>query len=157
MEPKLCFIREAYFQKNSSYIKMLDTGNKSKQSKRTHLCVMIELSANKFYIPLRNNLGDEVRKFGRIGHSVPSEKRRSAGLDYRYAIIVNDEEYIELQEEKKIPESQYRKIKNDYETIKAEFQVYLKGYLKVAKKGRVEKEPLYRESSLINFDRELGC
>ena len=69
----------------------------------------------------------------------------------------NDEEYIELQEEKKIPESQYRKIKNDYETIKAEFQVYLKGYLKVAKKGRVEKEPLYRESSLINFDRELGC
>ena len=102
-------------------------------------------------------MGDEVRKFGRIGHSVPSEKIRSAGLDYRYAIIVKDEEYIELQEEKKIPESQYRKIKNDYETIKAEFQVYLKGYLKVAKKGRVEKEPLYRESSLINFDRELGC
>ena len=52
MEPKLCFIREAYFQKNSSYIKMLDTGNTSKQSKRTHLCVMIELSANKFYILL---------------------------------------------------------------------------------------------------------
>lgn len=156
MEPKLCFIRESYFIKNVSFIKMLDSGNTSKQSKRTHLCVLVELNANKFYIPLRNNLGDDVRKFGRIGHSVPSDKRKKAGLDYRYALIVNDEVYIELQTDKKIPESQYRRIKNDYELIKAEFAVYLNGYIKAAKKGRVEKEPLYRESSLINFHRELG-
>ena len=39
-------------------------------------------NGNKFYIPLRNNLGTEVRKFGRIGHAVPSKNRLSAGLDY---------------------------------------------------------------------------
>lgn len=39
---------------------------------------------------MRNNLGAEIRKFGRIGHAVPSEKRENAGLDYRYALIVND-------------------------------------------------------------------
>ena len=155
MEPQLCFIRESYFKKNESFVKMLDSGNTSKQSKRTHLCVLIEVNSNKFYVPLRNNLGDEVRKFGRIGHAVPSGKRKDAGLDYRYALIVNDESYIEMQTEKKIPESQYRKIKNDYDTIKAEFTVYVNGYIKAAKKNRVEKEPLYRESSLMNFNNEL--
>ena len=105
---------------------------------------------------MRNNLGDEIRKFGRVGHSVPSNKRKDAGVDYRYALIVNEEEYIELQIEKKIPESQYRKIKNEYETISEEFRVYLKGFIKAVKKKRVEKEPLYRESSLINFKSELG-
>ena len=110
MEPKLCFIKEEYFKKNASFIKVLDAGNANKQAKRTHLCVLIELNNNKFYIPLRNNLGDEIRMFGRIGHSVPSNKRKDAGLDYRYTLIVNEEEYIEYQTEKKIPESQYRKI-----------------------------------------------
>ena len=155
MEPKLCFIKEEYFKKNASFVKVLDAGNADKQSKRTHLCVLIELNNNKFYVPLRNNLGDEIRKFGRIGHSVPSNKRKDAGLDYRYTLIVNDEDYIELQTEKKIPESQYRKIQNEYEMISEEFKVYLYGFVKAAKKKRVEKEPLYRESSLINFENEL--
>lgn len=156
MEPKICFIRKSFFEKNVDFVKMLDSGNINKQSKRTHLCVMIELNTNKFYIPLRNNLGEEVRKFGRIGHSIPSDKRKNAGLDYRYALIVNDESYIELQTEKKIPESQYRKIENDYDVIKTEFTVYVNGYTKAARKKRVEKEPLYRESSLVNFKKELG-
>lgn len=101
-------------------------------------------------------MGDEVRKYGRIGHSIPSKKRKDAGLDYRYAIIINDESYIEYQSEKKIPESQYRKILKDYDVIVAEFALYLKGYVKAAKKKRHEKEPLYRESGLINFWKELG-
>ena len=33
---------------------------------------------------MKNNLGDEIRKFGRIGHAVPSEKRENAGLVYPY-------------------------------------------------------------------------
>ncbi len=155
MEPKICFIKETYFKENVSFIKMLDTGNTDKQSKRTHICVMIEQNGNKFYVPLRNSLGEEVRKFGRIGHAVPSSKRENAGLDYRYALIVNDDSYIELQTEKKIPKSQYQKIKNDYEIIQREFSVYVNGFIKALKKARYEKEPLYRESSLINFKNEL--
>ena len=91
----------------------------------------------------------------RFSPGKPSDKRKDAGLDYRYALIVNDESYIELQTEKKIPESQYRKIKSDYDTIKAEFTIYVNGYVKAAKKNRVEKEPLYRESCLVNFKKEL--
>ena len=155
MEPTLCYIKESYFKKNISFQKLLDTGNTAKQSRRTHLCLKLEISGNKFYIPLRNHLGDEIRKFGRIGHAIPSEKRKDAGLDYRYTLIVNDDSYIELQTKKKIPESQYRKIKTDYEKIQKEFTVYVCGFKKAVRKDRIEKEPLYRESSLVNFIQEL--
>ncbi len=50
MEPTLCYIRESYFQKNSAFQKLLDTGNTAKQSRRTHLCLKLEMSGNKFYI-----------------------------------------------------------------------------------------------------------
>ena len=152
----LCFIKESYFKKHASFVKMLDTGNTEKQSKRTHLCIKVECGENKFYLPLRNNLGAEVRKFGRIGHAVPSLKRKNAGLDYRYALIVNDDSYIEIPKEKKITESQYRCMKRDYDRIQAEFSDYLKGFMKAVRKDRIEKEPLYRESSLVNFLMELG-
>ena len=115
MEPQFCFIKEKYFEERAHYIKMQDSGNTEKQS-----------------------------------------KRKDAGLDYRYALIVNDVSYIELQTQKKIPESQYRCICNEYEKIKAEFKVYLNGYIKAAKKKRHEKEPLYKEPCLINFAQELG-
>lgn len=152
----LCYIKKRYFEAHQDFIKVLDVGNVGKQSKRTHLCIKIELSKNTFYIPLRNNLGSEIRKFGRIGHAVPSEKRENAGLDFRYAMIINDPTYIEVQTERKIPSSQYRRIQRDYHLIQSEFEVYLKGYSKAARKRRIEKEPLYRESSLINFHKELG-
>ena len=156
MDLTLCYIRESFFVDYSDYKKMLDPGNTNKQSKRTHLCVEVTIDNNHYYIPLRNNLGDAVRKFGRIGHAVPSAKRQNAGLDYRYALIINDDKYIELQTEMKIPNSQYKCIKNDLDSIQKEFEVYLRGYIKAVKKKRNEKEPLYRESSLINFISELG-
>lgn len=93
---------------------------------------------------------------GRIGHAVPSAKRQNAGLDYRYALIINDDKYIELQTEMKIPNSQYKCKKNDLDSIQKEFEVYLRGYIKAVKKKRNEKEPLYRESSLINFISEIN-
>ena len=156
MEPQFCFIKESYFRERTNYVKMLDAGNTQKQSRRTHLCIKIEVGIHEYYIPLRNNLGDAVRKFGRIGHAVPSAKRKNAGLDFRYALIVDDEKYIEKQTEKKIPESQYRLIKNEYETIKREFEIYINGYKKALKKKRHLKEPLYKESCLVNFIDVIG-
>jgi hypothetical protein len=37
-----------------------------------------------------------------------------------------------------------------------EFGIYLNGFIKAAKKKRIAKEPLFRESCLINFLNELG-
>lgn len=62
-------------------------------------------------------MGESLRKFGKIGFSVPSVKRPKAGLDYRYSLIVNDERYIEKQSEKKLPNAQYKIIEENYELI----------------------------------------
>lgn len=151
-----CFIKEQYFMDHPDFQKMLDPGNTSKQSRRTHACIRIPVDSNVFYIPLRNNLGDEVRKYGRIGHSAPSKSRPNAGLDFRYAMIINDDRYIEPHMVQKLPNSQYAVITNDYDKIKQQFLTYLKGYKRAAVKGRIQREPLYRESCLINFHKELG-
>ena len=102
---------------------MLDPGNTSKQSRRTHVCVQVTVDSNSFYIPLRNHLGDAVRKFGRIGHSVPSQSRPNAGLDFRYTVIINDRQYIEPHTTQKLPNSQYRILTTAYEEIKQQFFV----------------------------------
>ncbi len=151
MSIKFCYIKRNYYIDHKRYINMLDAGLEDKQSHRTHLCIQIEKDNRKYYIPLRNNLGDPVRKFGRIGHSIPSKSRQNAGLDYRYALLA-EEKYIEWQDERKIPKSQYRKIEAEYDEIKKEFEIYLNGYKKAAKKQRLDREPLFRVSSLRNFD-----
>ena len=97
-----CYIKEQYFKDHSSFVKMLDPGNTAKQSHRSYLCLKITNDGNDYYLPLRNNLGADVRPYGRIGHSVPSASRSDAGLDYRYALIVNDSKYLEIPTTQKI-------------------------------------------------------
>ena len=93
MDFSLCFIKENYFIDNSNFVKMLDTGDSIKQSKRIYLCLQIKLNSNNFYIPLRNNLKEDIKPYGRIGHMIPSKSRPDAGFDYRYSLIINNSSY----------------------------------------------------------------
>lgn len=155
-EIRFCFIKESCYKEHPDIINVLDVGDSVKQSKRTHLCILIKLNNNQILIPLRNNLGKPLRKFGKIGFAVPSEKRPNAGLDYRYSLIINNNQYLEFHDSQKLPNSQYNIIANNYSTIKSEITVYINRYIKVAKKNRILKEPLFRTSSLINFHKELN-
>ena len=58
--------------------------------------------------------------------------------------------------EEKIPNSQRKVISENYAAIEREMNTYIKRYIKIAKKRRVEKEPLFRKSSLVNYHQELG-
>lgn len=155
MLARYCFIKEQYFIEHKHFKKMLDPGETEKQSKRTYICVSVQLYGKTFYIPLRNNLGSPLREYGIIGHSVPSTKRQNAGLDYRYTLMIDDINYIEMHSLQKIPNSQYKKIQNEYDDIINEFSVYLNGFIKAYYKKRIKFEPLYRESSLLNYGEEL--
>jgi len=62
---------------------------------------------------------------------------------------------VEEQTEQRIPNMQYQKIEAEYEIIKREFDTYLRGFKRAMMKNRIQKEPLYRVSSLINFLDEL--
>lgn len=149
------FIKESYFKEHSKYVKILDPGNTDKQSKRSYLFIKVAYDGNKLYVPLRKKLGSAERKYGKIGYNLPTESMPEAGLDYRYILIVNEEKYIERPDNLRIPRSQYKKIEMDYPRIEREVIAYVKGYVKKAKKNRIEKEPKYRESSLRNFHCEL--
>ena len=151
-----CFIKSEYFRKHEGFINMLDSGNISKQSRRTYLCVCVVIGNNNVYVPLRNNLGEPIRKFGKIGFSVPSQKRPNAGLDYRHSLIINDDSYIEYPKSIRLPNSQTSVINANYSVISQEINIYVHKYIKVAKKHREHKEPLFRCSSLMNFHSELG-
>ncbi len=151
MTVSLCYIKEKYFIDNSFFVKMLDPGNYDKQSKRSYLSLRVDVNSNSFYIPLRNNLKNDIKPFGRVGHLVPSKSRPNAGFDFRYALIVNDSSYIEMPTTQRIPTSQFKRINNDIDDIEKEFNEYIKGFIKAMRKSRIQNEPLYRESSLINF------
>lgn len=150
-----CFIAESFFLDHPHYVKMLDPGSSIKQSHRSYLCLKVNADGNDYYIPLRNNLGTDIRPYGRIGHSLPSESRANAGLDYRYALIINNPKYIDIPKTQRIPTAQMKRIVADYSVITSEFNHYLSGFKKALRKNRIHREALYRESSLINFIDEL--
>lgn len=152
----IVFIKEQYFKDHLHFIKMLDVGNFNKQSKRKYIFLNVKYQNNNVFIPLRTSLGNPNKKFGKIGFSVPSESRPDAGLDYRYILIINDFKYIEFPKSQKISNSQYKTISNNYSVIESEVTHYIKGYIRAAKKGKEKIQPLYKESSLQNFNKELN-
>lgn len=156
IEKHCCFVRDQYFIDHPDLKKVLDPGDIAKQSHRTYVCVGVVLDQNQFFIPLRNNLGDAVRRFGRIGVAIPSQSRPDAGLDFRHALLVNDDTYIEPHSTQKLPNSQYSAIDASYAMICKQFRQYVNGYCKAVRKNRVDKEPLYRDSSLVNYHTELN-
>lgn len=150
-----CYITEQYYIDNPMLIKILDIGNPSKHNVRTHMCLNIQFNNNSVLIPLIKNLGEPNRKFGKIGFSVPSQSKPKAGLDYRYIMIINNVSYIRF-DTPKISNSQIKIIENNYGTIEKEAIEYIQSYIRVSNKGRVDRTARFRESSLINFHKELN-
>lgn len=151
---RYCYIIEQYYEDHPNLQKVLDVDDKTKHNIRTHLCLKIKYKHNNVLIPLRKNLGPAVRPFGKIGFSVPSMSKPKAGLDYRYIMIVNDSKYIRF-DTPRITNKQSSIIEQNYQTIENEAIEYIKAYVRVAQKGRVDRTARFRESSLMNFHKEL--
>lgn len=149
-----CYILEKYYEDHPDLVKILDVDDGEKHNIRTHLCLNIQYNGKDVLIPLRKNLGAEVRPFGRIGFSVPSKSKPQAGLDYRYMMIIEDRKYIRF-DAPRISNKQITTIDTNYSTIEAQALEYLNSYIRVAKKKRVNVTARFRESSLINFHKEL--
>ena len=150
-----CYILESFYEDYPNLIQILDIGDSSKHNIRTHICLQINYNDNNVLIPLRKSLGDPIRKFGKIGFSVPSNSKPNAGLDYRYIMIINDPKYIRF-DSPRIPIPQQRIIENNYDTIEKEALEYITSYIRVAQKCRIQKTARFRASSLVNFHNLLG-
>lgn len=149
-----CYITDKYYKDHPDLIKILDVHDESKHDIRTHLCLSLRYKKNYILVPLRKNLGSPIRKFGKIGFAVPSKSKPDAGLDYRYIMVIKDNNYLRF-DTPRISNSQIKIIKNNYATIEKEALDYIKSYMHVARKNRVERTARFKESSLINFHKEL--
>lgn len=150
-----CYIVEEYYKDHPDLQKVLDIDDVTKHNIRTHLCLSVKYKENNILIPLRKNLGDADRAFGKIGFPVPSMSKPKAGLDYRYIMVINDDRYLRF-DTPRISNKQSTAIQDNYGVIEREAIEYIEAYIRVAKKNRVERTARFRESSLINFHKELG-
>jgi len=155
MSIKYCYITDEYYKDHPDLQKILDIDDATKHNVRTHLCLSIKFQENTILIPLRKNLGEPDRKFGKIGFPVPSQSKPKAGLDYRYIMIVNEKKYLRY-DTPRITNRQFSIIQDNYKTIESEAIDYIIAYIRSANKGKVERKARFRESSLINFHEELG-
>lgn len=154
MELTTVFIKQDYFLERPHFKKMLDHNYPKKQSQRSYLFLKIKYEENDVFVPLRSRI-EPVKKFGIIGYRVPSNEKPQAGLDYRHILIINDVDYIEFPTAPKITRQQLNTLKRDYIEIEKQVIAYLNGYTTAAVKNRIEREPKYRLSCLVNFDKEL--
>lgn len=152
---KIAFVKKTFFEKHKDFIKMLDPNNLDKQGKRGYLFLKVVYEGNNLLVPLRSNI-EPLKPYGVIGHRVSSKKRPNAGLDYRYILVINKMEYLEFPSEYTLPKGQQTILNNNLEKIEREVKAYVKGYVSAAVKGLVKNKPKYRESSLQNFNEELG-
>ncbi|MDR2599956.1 MAG: hypothetical protein LBC73_06735 [Oscillospiraceae bacterium] len=153
MSSNIVFVKEQYFIDNSAFVEMLDPNDLIKQSTRCYIFISLKYKGNQFYIPLRQHIDLTI---GNIGYSLPSSTRPNAGLDFRKALIINNDLYILPLTVVEIASSQMKKITNDIMTIEALFIKYVDGYVKTAVKKRENIDRLYKFSTLHNFHKELG-
>lgn len=155
MDIKYCYITDEYYKDHPDLQKILDIDDETKHNIRTHLCLSIKFKKNTILIPLRKNIGECNRKFGKIGYPVPSQSKPKAGLDYRYIMIINEDTYLRY-DTPRITNKQSFIIRDNYKTIEKEAVEYILAYIRAANKGKIERKARFRESSLINFHKELG-
>lgn len=75
----------------------------------------------------------DVRLFGRIGHTIASQKRPNARLDYRHALLINSDDYIEKPANPKISSAQLKQVIAEFPKIQQEF--FMKYYSRLENKG----------------------
>lgn len=155
MDIKYCYITDEYYKDHPDLQKILDIDDDTKHNIRTHLCLSIKFKKNTILIPLRKNIGECNRKFGKIGYPVPSQSKPKAGLDYRYIMIINEDTYLRY-DTPRITNRQSSIIRDNYKTIEKEAIEYILAYIRAANKRKIERKARFRESSLINFHKELG-
>ncbi len=156
MEINFYFIKDGFYKAHPDFVHLLDIDNVSKQGKRSHLCLEISANENKFFIPIRSNLKEPHRPYGRIGHAVPDKFMPNAGLDFRNVLVFKDYEYVVFTQIPKISKTQYNIIEKDYKKIRDEFFHYLNGFVASYQRHRNLLDPLYKDSSLVYFLTELG-
>ena len=155
--PKIINLESEYFTQNQTYKEVLDENDLTKQARRNYF-LALPYNNKMILVPLRTNCPRGNRFTGKISYPLPSQKRQNAGLYYRKCIILSDEKYIsEIKDVNfAIPRAQSNRIIKNFQQITKEIATYIEGYIKLIQRNqKIEVNPRYRYSTLINFHQEL--
>lgn len=118
--------------------------------------ILIEAYGHRFGIPLRSNMTHKFCFSTKITPNPETGRTQRKGLDYTKAVILNDGDYV-TERSFKIPADEFDKINDSQEMIRSQFKKFIEKYIKAVEKN--DQNVLtrnYRDSTLINYHKELG-
>ncbi|AAW31043.1 conserved hypothetical protein (plasmid) [[Bacillus thuringiensis] serovar konkukian str. 97-27] len=147
-------IRDTYFTDHEDLKEFLI----NKEERRLYVGVIVKIDDQNACIPFRSKTPNNGRVAARGTFPIPSSTRPEACLDLTKTLIIKEESYLKILDEKtiKIPETQKKKINENIDEIQKKLDKYLEGYKKAEKSGRISRDALFKFSTLQNYHEELG-
>lgn len=147
-------IRDTYFTDHEDLKEFLI----NKEERRLYVGVIVKIDDQNACIPFRSKTPNNGRVAARGTFPIPSSTRPEACLDLTKTLIIKEESYLKILDEKtiKIPETQKKRINENIDEIQKKLDKYLEGYKKAEKSGRISRDALFKFSTLQNYHEELG-
>jgi protein AbiQ len=144
-----------FYREHTHLAEMIDKG---RDKGRGYGVLLVNVLGYKFAIPVRSKMAmKHPGNFTTKIHS-PEGKNVRHGLDYTKAVIITDDRFINTQKEFMLVEkSDYVKINDNEHKIIADFEKFVRKYIKAVNKNDRNILNDYRFSTLVNYHKELGC
>lgn len=120
------------------------------KDKRYYLAINVKINDLNFVIPFRSNL-NKHRKLKKANYPLPTDKRPNRGLDFAKCLLITDPKYInKICRVKSSPlsSSEQNRLINKGNDIINRFRIYFNSYLTSCAKGRENREPEFKFSTL---------
>ncbi|QWB31880.1 MULTISPECIES: type III toxin-antitoxin system TenpIN family toxin [Exiguobacterium] len=152
-------LTDQFYEENGHLERVMDKRKDATEyfkKDRGYGVILIEAYGQRFGIPLRSNMTHKFCFSTKITSNPESGRTQRKGLDYTKAVILNEGHYV-TERSFKIPADEFDKINDSQEMIKNQFTKFIEKYIKAVEKN--DQNVLsrnYRDSSLINYHKELG-
>lgn len=140
-------LEPTFYAENQHLVEVLDKVGRewASDKERGYGIALVKHENLRFGIPLRSH----------FSHSFGFKTKESGGLDYSKAVLLSKDSYIS-QNPFKIPDDEFRKIKERSHFIETQFNKYVERYIKACGVRDVNILRAYAYSTLQNYHSELG-
>ena len=116
---------------------------------RPYIQVIIEIGELKFAIPLRSGINHP--------HVFWTDKENHCGVDFSKAVVINDDCYIDSENEPRLRQNEFDALRGKDYRIKVKMSAYIEKYKKARKNiNDPINHTLVKFSTLQYFENEIG-
>lgn len=134
------FLSKKFYEKYGAYSEI------EKKEGRPYVVHLIKIGENNFAIPLRSHIHHP--------HAFITDKKIGAGLDYSKAVIITDEEYIDLSKKPTIRSEEFKVLKGKEYIIQKQFSKYLELYIKAYMHQDIQRNKILCQYSCLQYFHE---